>query len=89
LHQNTPNPFNPTTVIRYDVPAAGGNVTLRIYDVAGRLIRTLVDGAQTSGQKSVTWQATDDLGSRVGSGVYFYHLRAPGFSETRKMVLVQ
>jgi hypothetical protein len=89
LHQNVPNPFNPTTVIRYDVPAGGGHVTLRIYDVAGRLVRTLVDGVQEAGVKSLVWNGANNSGSRVSTGVYFYRLTAPGFEQTRKMVLIQ
>jgi hypothetical protein len=89
LHQNVPNPFNPTTVIQYDVPEEGGEVTLLIYDVAGRLVRTLVDHQQTAGRKRVTWNGDDDRGSRVASGVYFYRMRAPGFDVTKKMVLIQ
>ena len=89
LYPNVPNPFNPTTVIRYDVPAGGGAVTLRIYNVSGALIRTLADGQQTAGQKTATWNGKDNQGRSVASGVYFYRLQAPGFTMTRKMVLVQ
>jgi hypothetical protein len=89
LHANTPNPFNPTTVIRYDVPAGGDVVTLRVYDVSGVLIRTLLDGPQEAGQKTVTWHGRDERGRRVASGVYFYRLQAPGYEKTLKMVLVQ
>jgi hypothetical protein len=88
LGQNVPNPFNPTTTIRYHVPA-GGAVTLRVYDVSGRLVRTLVDGHQTPGSKSVIWNGADDRGHGVSSGVYFYRMEAPGFSKTRKMLLLQ
>ena len=89
LYPNVPNPFNPTTVIRYDVPAGGGVMTLRIYDVSGALIRTLSDGPQTAGQKTATWNGKDNRGRSVASGVYFYRLQAPGYEKTRKMVLVQ
>lgn len=89
VYQNMPNPFNPVTVIRYDVPADGGIVTLRIYDVGGRLIRTLVDGFESAGTKSVTWRGRNDRGTRVATGVYFYRMTAPGFEQTRKMVLIQ
>jgi VCBS repeat-containing protein len=89
LCQNVPNPFNPTTVIRYDVPAGGGRVTLRVYDVAGRMVRTLVDGLETSGEKRVTWNGRNDHGSLVSTGVYFYRMTAPGFEMTKKMVLLQ
>ena len=89
LYQNVPNLFNPTTVIRYDVPVGGGRVTLKIYDVAGRLVRTLVDGVEASGEKRVTWYGRNNRGSRVATGVYFYRMTGPGFTKTRKMVLLQ
>jgi hypothetical protein len=89
LYQNVPNPFNPTTAIRYDVPEGGGHVRLAIYDVNGRLVRTLVDRTDTPGEKSVDWDGTDDRGVGVSSGVYFCRLVAPGLTETRKMALIQ
>ena len=89
LHPNVPNPFNPSTTIRYDVPAGGGAVTFRVYDVQGKLVRTLVDGMQTGGRKSVTWDGRNDRGRSVSSGVYFYRLQSPGFAKTLKMTLVQ
>jgi hypothetical protein len=89
LHPNVPNPFNPTTVIRYEVPASEGTVTLRLYDVSGRLIRTLFDGAQTFGEGSVTWDGTDEHGNPLASGVYFCRLQAPGFGKTIKMQLLR
>jgi len=89
LYQNAPNPFNPTTEIRYDVPSSGGHVRLRVYDVHGRLVRTLVDSEQAGGAKSLIWDARDDSGSLVATGVYFYRLDAPGFSETRKTVVMK
>jgi hypothetical protein len=89
LYQNVPNPFNPTTVIRYDVPAGGGDVTLRIYDVGGRLIRTLVNGAQSPGVKAVTWDARDVQGRMVASGVYFCRMDTRTFTKTQKMLLMK
>jgi hypothetical protein len=89
LHQNVPNPFNPATAIRYDVPAGGGHVSLRVYDVAGRLVCTLVDGDQTPGVKNVLWNGSDSRGTGVASGVYFYRLTAPGYEQTRKMLLMK
>ena len=89
LYQNVPNPFNPTTSIRYDVPAAGGRVTLRVYDVSGRLVRTLVDGVQPPGDHTATWNGRNDHGNGVATGVYFYRMTAPGFETTRKMILLQ
>jgi hypothetical protein len=89
LYQNVPNPFNPTTVIRYGVPSGGAAVTLTIYDVRGGLVRTLVNGVQTSGEKQVRWDGKDEQGQSVATGVYFYRLSAPGFVETRKMMLLK
>jgi len=89
LYQNTPNPFNPTTEIQYDVPSSGGHVSLRVYDVNGRLVRTLFEGEQTGGRKAIAWDAKDDLGVTVSTGVYFYRLEAPGFTETRKTVVMK
>jgi flagellar hook assembly protein FlgD len=89
LGQNVPNPFNPSTTIYYDVPAGGGNVSLRIYDVSGRLVRVLVDGHQAEGSRSVTWDGTGDRGTSLASGVYFYRMSAPGFDDTKKMVLLR
>jgi FlgD Ig-like domain len=89
LHGNVPNPFNPTTVIRYDVPEGGGVVSLTVYDVAGRLVRTLAEGVPGAGEKSVTWNGLDDAGRPVASGVYFYRMQAGSFVQTRKMVLLK
>ena len=89
LYQNVPNPFNPTTAIRFDVPAGGARVTLDVYDVTGRLVTRLVDGHQSGGRKSVTWDGHNRRGQRVASGVYFYRLKAGSFNATRKMVVVQ
>ncbi len=90
LQQNRPNPFNPSTVIRYDVPAGTGRVTLRIYDTGGRLVRTLVDEDLAGPHHGeVTWDSTNARGTRVASGIYFYRLQGPGFSQTRKMVLLK
>jgi hypothetical protein len=86
LAQNVPNPFRPSTSISYELGAAGP-VSLRIYDVSGRLIRTLVDDEQGAATHSVNWNGTDDAGRTVASGVYFYQLEAPGVTETRRMVL--
>jgi hypothetical protein len=89
LYHCVPNPFNPSTVIRYDVPAGGGRVTLQIFDVSGRLIATLVDDVQMAGTKEVSWDGTDRRGRRVATGVYFYRMAAGEFVQTRKMVLMK
>ena len=89
LYQNTPNPFNPSTRIRFDVPFAGAVVTLRIYDVSGRLVRTLVDGEQASGRKTVAWDGRNQTGEPAATGVYLYRLTGPGFEQTRKMIMLK
>jgi hypothetical protein len=89
LYQNVPNPFNPTTAIRFDVPTGGGEVKLKIYDVGGRLVKTLADGPQSPGRKTITWDGRNAEGYRVATGLYFYSMEAPGFRKTRKMVLLQ
>ncbi len=83
LSQNYPNPFNPTTHINYTCPVAS-YVTLRVFDVAGHEIATLVDGMQSPGHHKVTFDGAD-----LGSGVYFYRLRANEQTLTRKMMLVK
>lgn len=89
LSQNVPNPFNPSTTIYYQVPQGGGDVTLRIYDASGRLVRTLVDGYQTSGAREAIWNGSNDQGQPMASGIYFYQMQAAGFSEMKKMVLLR
>jgi hypothetical protein len=89
LHGNAPNPFNPATEIRYSVPDDGGELSLRIYDVRGRLIRSLVDGEGIPGERSVTWDGRDERGQAVASGVYFYRLTTAEFTQTRKMALLK
>jgi hypothetical protein len=89
LRQNLPNPFNPTTTIVFDVPFDAGHVRLAIYDVAGRLVRTLVDGDLGPGHKTVVWNGRNQRGQMSASGVYFYRLTGNGFSATKKMVLLK
>ena len=89
LRQNVPNPFNPSTQISFVVPEGGANVSLRIYDVTGRLVRTLADGFEPAGDRTVSWRGTDDQGRAVASGVYYYQMTGPDFFENRKMVLLK
>jgi hypothetical protein len=88
LHQNFPNPFNPITTLRYDLPS-DAMVILSIYDMLGREITQLVNTTQQAGFKSVQWDGTDSFGKSVGAGVYLYHLRTDSFSQVRKMVLLK
>ena len=64
-------------------------MTLRIFNVNGQLVRTLVDGVETPGQKRVTWNGRNERGQRVTTGVYFYRLQATGFTKTLKMVMLK
>jgi hypothetical protein len=88
LDQNFPNPFNSETQIRYFLPKRC-NVRLTVYNLAGRRIRTLVKGRKEAGLAEVRWDAKDDYGMLVASGVYFYELRAEGFTETKKALLLK
>ncbi|NUM69683.1 MAG: T9SS type A sorting domain-containing protein [Ignavibacteriaceae bacterium] len=86
LHQNFPNPFNPSSTIRFTVPEQTGNsmVTLKIFDITGKEITTLLEGEYGPG----TWSVTFD-GFELSSGVYFYQLKAGTFEQTRKMMLIK
>lgn len=88
LSQNVPNPFNPTTLIRYEL-SDQEHVTLSVYDANGTLVRTLVDEVRPIGKNEVTWDGRSDTGNAVGSGVYFYRIAAGSFSTSRKMVLLK
>ncbi|MEJ2722137.1 MAG: T9SS type A sorting domain-containing protein, partial [bacterium] len=90
LEDNYPNPFNPTTTIRYSI-AEAGPVTLRIYNAVGQLVRTLVNERQSPSTDgfSVVWNGANDDGYPVSSGVYFYKLTAADFTQTKKMVLLK
>ena len=88
LDQNFPNPFNPTTQIRFGIPEAS-NVTLRIYNSVGQLVKTLVDGNMSEGYHQVTWDATDNSGNKLSSGVYFYRITTGTFNQVNKMLLMK
>jgi hypothetical protein len=83
LFQNYPNPFNPSTVINYSLPEAS-DVTIRIYDVMGRRIATLLNEKQTAGWHNVTWNA-----GSVASGTYFYRIQAGNFAAVKKLTLIK
>ena len=88
LHENYPNPFNPTTTLRFDLPEVS-DITLTIYNMLGQKVRTFNYQNTSAGYHSVTWNATNDYGEQVGAGVYLYQLRANQFVKTRKMVLLK
>jgi hypothetical protein len=88
LAQNTPNPFNPKTQIAFSLPESA-DVTLSVYDVAGRRVATLVDRNLPAGPYAVEWNGCSDNGEKVASGVYFYRLTAGEKETSRKMVLLK
>ena len=88
LHPNFPNPFNPVTTLRYDLPE-DSQVSIMIYDIMGRKVKTLVNKSQNAGFKATIWDATNDLGQPVSAGIYLYTIQAGDFRQTRKMVLLK
>jgi len=88
LKQNHPNPFNPDTRIDFTLPETQ-NVKLEVYNVNGQKIRTLIDAVLTAGEHSIEWNATDDSGERIASGVYLYRLTAGIYTTSKKMTLLK
>jgi len=88
LHENYPNPFNPTTTLRFDLPKVS-DITLTIYNMLGQKVRTFNYQNTSAGYHSVKWNATNDYGDPVGAGVYLYQLQTKDFVKTRKMVLLK
>ncbi|MBN1397212.1 MAG: T9SS type A sorting domain-containing protein [Bacteroidetes bacterium] len=84
LEQNYPNPFNPKTKITYSIVGTRHAVSLRIYDMLGREVVTLVDGVKNGGYHSVEWNAQN-----LPSGIYFYRLKAGSYIETKRMILLK
>lgn len=89
LYQNSPNPFSASTRIAFEVPHGSRYVDLTVYNVQGRLVKSLASGMQGTGRASLLWDGTDDAGRTVGSGVYFYRLSADGATSLRKMLLIR
>jgi len=88
LHENYPNPFNPTTTLRFDLPEVS-NITLTIFNMLGQKIRTYDMQSAAAGHHTLKWNATNDYGDPVGAGVYLYQLQSKDFVKTRKMVLLK
>ncbi len=88
LSQNYPNPFNPSTNIDFAL-ADVGQVSLIVYDLLGRQVKTLLDENLMSGRFTVTWDGRDESGGDVPSGVYFYKITSAGFSESKRMILLR
>ena len=88
LYNNYPNPFNPVTNITYDIPEVS-NVTLEIYNVMGQKVRTLVAGSHEPGRYRVLWNATNDFGEGLSSGMYIYKIQAGDFVNVKKLILMK
>jgi hypothetical protein len=88
LRQNVPNPFNPITVIRYQLPQTA-DVRIDVFNIAGRLVKTIVDERQEAGYKEVAWDGRNEAGEKVASGVYMYRMEAGDYTSKRTMVLLK
>lgn len=88
LMQNYPNPFNAATVIRYSLPRES-KVSIKIYNILGRLVAKLVDGTKPAGLHEVVWDGTNRKGEKVSSGIYFYRIQTEDFDQVKKMVLLK
>lgn len=88
LEQNYPNPFNPITTIEYSIPTPGA-VTVQVFDVTGRLVKTLISESQTAGKHTTQWNGSDESGCRVSSGAYFYVVRDGNTALARKMIVLK
>ncbi|NUM81313.1 T9SS type A sorting domain-containing protein, partial [bacterium] len=88
LFSNFPNPFNPTTQIRFRV-ARSGNLDLKIFNILGQEVKTLTNGFYETGDYKVSWDGTDNRGLRVSSGIYFYRIKTASFLQTKKMILIK
>ena len=88
LHQNYPNPFNPITTLRYELHEAA-YVDVTVYDILGNVVNNLVNANESSGYKSIQWNATNNQGEPVSAGVYLYKIQAGDFVDTKKMILLK
>mgnify|MGYP006281900963 CR=1 FL=1 len=88
LAQNYPNPFNPMTTIQFELPAAH-KLVIAIFNTTGQHVRTLVDGEYVAGIHKVVWDATNDQGLKVPSGIYYYRMATDGFNQTKKLLLLK
>ena len=88
LEQNFPNPFNPSTTIRYELPEEA-MVNVTIYDMLGRQVKTLINQTQDAGYRSVIWNATNDYGKPVSAGMYLYLIQVGEYISTKKLVLLK
>jgi len=89
LHQNYPNPFNPSTQISFDVPEGSELVRLNIYNILGKKVSTLLNNVVNPGKHKIEWNAKDNEGNPVASGIYFYELSSASFTARKKMLLIR
>ena len=89
LHQNYPNPFNPSTQISFDVPEGSELVRLNIYNILGKKVSTLLNNVMSPGKHKIEWNAKDNEGNPVASGIYFYELSSSSFTARKKMLLIR
>jgi hypothetical protein len=89
LAPNYPNPFNPITTVAFDVPPPGGLVQIRVFNVNGQLVKTLVGAVKAPGHHEISWDGRNDNRAEVATGVYFLEMLAPNFHKTRKLVLIK
>lgn len=88
LTQNYPNPFNPSTKIEFGLPNVTF-VTLKIYNILGEEVITLVEKNMSAGTYRVTWDGSDKIGRKVSTGIYLYHIQAGDFVQTKRMLLIK
>ena len=89
LHQNYPNPFNPSTQISFDIPEGSELVSLNIYNILGKKVSTLLNNVVNPGEHMIEWNAKDNEGNPVASGIYFYELSSSSFTARKKMLLIR
>ena len=88
LYQNFPNPFNPTTNIKYQINKQA-NIKLTVYNLKGEVIRNLISKNEKAGFNVISWNGEDDYGAKVSSGTYIYTITTPEFSDSKKMILLK
>jgi len=89
LGEIAPNPFNGMTRVAFSVPEGGGNVSIRVFDVRGAVVRVLVDEQVAAGKKDVSWDGRDSSGRQAASGMYFVRMKAPGYETVRKVTFAK
>ena len=88
ISQNYPNPFNPITTLQYELPE-DSFVNVTVYDMLGNVVNNLINANQSSGHKSIQWDATNNRGEPVSAGIYLYKIQAGDFVDTKKMILLK